>query len=151
MPFDASSLSERLPTPDEAKKAKEASVALARSTKRGALSFRVKQDGAESTIELPPAISDMVIQLLLRISRGESVTLVPYGANLTTQQAADILNVSRPYLVRLLQEEKIPHVKVGSHRRVLAQDIFKYKHDRDASRRETLRKLAVLGQEIDGE
>lgn len=151
MPFDAS-LSERLPTPDEADKAKKATVALTQfTTKQGALALRVKQNGIDATIELPPAVSEMVLNLLLLIGKGEAVTLVPFGASLTTQQAADLLNVSRPYFIRLLEEEKIPHVKVGTHRRVLAEDVFKYKHARDAGRRETLRKLAELGQDIEGE
>ena len=69
---------------------------------------------------------------------------------LTTQQAADILNVSRPFLSKLLKEDKIPHVPVGSHRRVMFADLMAYKEQRDSTRKATLNELADLGQEFDG-
>ncbi|MYA88714.1 MAG: helix-turn-helix domain-containing protein [Boseongicola sp. SB0662_bin_57] len=77
------------------------------------------------------------------------VTLVPTGAMLTTQQAADILNVSRPFLSKLLIENKIPHVPVGSHRRVMFEDLMAYKAKRDGARKAALDELADLGQEFD--
>ena len=77
------------------------------------------------------------------------MTLVPTGAMLTTQQAADILNVSRPFLSKLLKEDKIPHVPVGSHRRVMLADLMAYKEQRDSTRKAALNELADLGQEFD--
>lgn len=150
MPFDGS-LSERLPTPDEATKAKQAASALAKlADANKKLSFRLNQNGkGETTVELPSAVSKIVLDLLLLISKGEAVTLVPFGAELTTQQAADLLNVSRPFLVKLIKQGEIPHHKVGTHRRIRAEDLFKYKQHRDADREKALQRLVELGQEID--
>jgi excisionase family DNA binding protein len=150
MPFDGS-LSERLPTVEEVEKAKQATTALARSASRtGALSLRLKQrDNDEAVVELPPAVGKIVLDLLMLISKGEAVTLVPVGAELTTQQAADLLNVSRPFFIKLLETKEIPYHQVGTHRRVRAEDVFTYKRHRDEKRKATLRALARLGQEID--
>jgi excisionase family DNA binding protein len=155
MPLDGSmGLSERLPTREEIEKAKRASRALAEiaNANKGALSLRPRQtDQPQTTIELPPAISRLVMELLLHISKGEAVTFVPFGAELTTQQAADLLNVSRPYLIKLVETKQLPHHKVGTHRRIRAEDVLKYKRRRDAKRAEALDELARLGQEIDSE
>lgn len=150
MPFDGS-LSERLPTPDESTKAKQAASALAKmADAKKTLRFPLNQNGkGETIIELPPAVSKIVLDLLLLISKGEAVTLVPFGAELTTQKAADLLNVSRPFLVKLIEEDEIPHHKVGTHRRIRAEDLFKYKKHRDADRDKALQRLVELGQEID--
>jgi len=149
MPFDGS-LSERLPTPEEAEKAKKASTFLARNmNKQGGLSLHVKQGTNGAVVELPPAVSRLMLDLLLFISKGEAVTLVPFGAELSTQQAADMLNVSRPFLVKLIENNEVPHYKVGTHRRIRAKDLFAYKQRRDSKRNEALTKLAQLGQEID--
>jgi excisionase family DNA binding protein len=152
MPLDAA-LSERLPTPDEIRKARLATQTLAKfADKRGALSLRLRQkEDGEVAIELPAAISRMVMELLMLIGKGEAVTLVPIGAELTTQQAADLLNVSRPFLIKLLIEKRIPYHTVGTHRRIRAEDIFSYKQKRDAKRAKALEELARLGQEIDAE
>ena len=147
MPFDGS-LSERLPTPDEAQKAKLATQVLAQmaADHKGGLALKLA-DG--SVAELPPAIIDLVLKLLMLISKGEAVTLVPFGAELSTQQAADILNVSRPFLVKLIESNEIPHHRVGRHRRIRAEDLFGYKKRRDAKRNDALARLANIGQEID--
>lgn len=152
MPFDGS-LSERLPTQDESIKAKQAANALAKSADaKKMLSLRLNQNGeGETTIKLPPAISNIVLELLLLIGKGEAVTLVPFGAELTTQEAADMLNVSRPFLIKLIERGEIPHNKVGTHRRIKAEHLFKYKQRRDAGREKALQKLIDLGQEIDAE
>jgi excisionase family DNA binding protein len=151
MPLDGS-LSERLPTRDEADKAKKAIATLAGQTdKQGALVLRLAPGGEASRVELPPAVSKLVLDLLLLVSKGEAVTLVPFGAELSTQEAADLLNVSRPFLVKLIEEGEIPHFKVGTHRRIKAEDLFKYKRRRDKIRHDALNKLALLGQEIDAE
>lgn len=136
------SLSERLPTHDEADKARQAVGSLARHLdKRGAL--RLKD------LELPPAVARQVLGLLSMIGEGEAVTLVAHGPELSTQQAADLLNVSRPFLVKLLEGKVIPHHKVGSHRRIRTEDLLQYKQRRDGRRGDALTRLARLGQRID--
>ena len=70
------------------------------------------------------------------------------SAELSTQQAANILNVSRPYLIKLLESGEIPYYKVGKHRRILAQELYNYKSDIDTERSQTLDELTALTQEL---
>ena len=143
-------LSRRLPTEDETEKASEAVSALSKSvTQQGVLPLQIRQDGGELLIELPPAVGELMLDVLMHVARGEMVTLVPYGAELTTQRAADLLNVSRPFLTKLLESQVIPFHKVGTHRRVRVNDLLKYKEQRDRSRAEGLKELQRLGQEYD--
>jgi excisionase family DNA binding protein len=144
-------LSRRLPTADETEKALQAMTALGQATtKQGIVPLRVTGDG-ERTVELPPAVGRIVMELLMHISRGEAVTFVPFGAELTTQQAADMLNVSRPFLIKLLQSGHLPFHMVGSHRRISASDLMAYRRQRETRQKEALKELAGLGQQIDAE
>ena len=144
---DAVDLGHRLPTQDEMACAAQAVTALARARGgKGILAIH-REDG--ESVRLTPAITDLVIDLLGGVASGRTVTLVPTGAMLTTQQAADILGVSRPHLSKLLKTDKIPFVSVGSHRRVMHADLMVYIDRRDAARRAALDELARLGQEFD--
>ena len=79
---------------------------------------------------------------------GNAVTLVPIQAELTTQQAADFLNVSRPYLIRLLEDEQIPFHKTGTHRRIFFRDLLSYKTHIKEKRLQALQELTGLSQEL---
>jgi excisionase family DNA binding protein len=87
-------------------------------------------------ITLSPAMSDLFLELLRYIGSGHAVTLLPIQQMLTTQQAADLLNVSRPYLIKLIEKGDIAHSMVGRHRRVKAEDLFAFKSARDKARAE---------------
>jgi len=144
-------LSERPPTENEVRQASEAARALATALTPKGLPFSVRRDGDLTEIDLPPALGQLVLDVLTHVARGEMVTFVPYGAELTTKEAADLLNVSRPFLVAMLEAGDIPFHKVGSHRRVRASDLLAFRVTRDAERAEALRTLQRLGQEFDAD
>jgi excisionase family DNA binding protein len=140
-----------LPSEQEVRLAQETSRKLAAYVQADAgITIRLLKNGHETdTVALPAGAVRLLLDILEQMARGHAVTLMPIHAELTTQQAADLLNVSRPYLVTLLQEGKIPYRKVGTHRRVRAEDIFAYKRETDAKRREALHELAAQAQELE--
>jgi excisionase family DNA binding protein len=91
----------------------------------------------------------LLVDVLTEMAKGNLVTLMPVHAELSTQQAADFLNVSRPFLIKLLEEGKIPYRKVGTHRRMLFFDVMAYKQQVDKQRLKTLEELAAQAQELD--
>ena len=105
-------------------------------------------DRVTETLELPGSAVRLLLDILEHMARGSAVTLLPIHAELTTQQAADLLHVSRPHLVQLLGERKLPYRKVGTHRRVRAEDVLAYRREMDRERREVLKELAAHDQEL---
>ena len=99
------------------------------------------------TIELPPSVFNVLRQVIYHMMRGRAIFIFPEQQELTTQEAADILNVSRPYLIKLLEENKIPYTTVGSHRRIRLSDLMSYKKLRDAARKRALDEIARISQE----
>jgi excisionase family DNA binding protein len=99
-------------------------------------------------LDLPEPIHTALRQIIPYLLRGDAVSLVPVQQQLTTQQAADFLNMSRPYLVKLLREGVIPYTMVGSHRRVYFRDLLAYKRNRDAERRKAIDEMTALAEEL---
>jgi excisionase family DNA binding protein len=137
----------------------EADAALARESARrlapqlakanGTMELRVVDpDGASETVTIPTAAFRLLVTILAEMASGNAVRLIPHHAELTTQEAAELLNVSRPYLVRLLDEERIPFHRVGTHRRVLFKDVMAYRAEHRRARRSALDELTRLDQEL---
>lgn len=128
--------------------AKVLKVALAKTKGRRPKSRFVGPDGESSKI--PHSVLQVMAKATESLARGDSVSVVRVDAELTTKQAADILNVSRQYLVRLIEEGALPARRTGSHRRVQLQDVLAYKKMRDRRRRAALRKLVRITEEAGG-
>lgn len=103
------------------------------------------------SIEIPLSntAAAYLLKVLSNMSRGNAVTIYPLEAELTTMEAADFLNVSRPYLVGLLEKGKLDYHKVGTHRRIKLVDLAEYKRKRDSGREATLSQLAKESQELE--
>ena len=131
-----------VPSAQETEQAKESSRLLARRIQRGRpLNLRVLDDAPpeqETVIRLPAKVVQLLQTILVQMAEGKAITIIPTHAELTTQQAADILNVSRPFFVRLIESGEIPFRKVGTHRRVLLSDVMAYKERTDAARKRSL-------------
>lgn len=140
-----------VPTAQEAAIAREASRMLAPFVDHlETLRFHVGEEKKSShKLALPPYAIRLLLDLLTEMAAGNAVTLIPVHAQLTTQQAADVLNVSRPFLVGLLEEGKIPHLKVGTHRRILFEDLMRYKRETDKERQRALDELVKQSQQLD--
>lgn len=105
-------------------------------------------DAPDISVPVPAEAFRLFIELLDRLSQGTAVAVVPIHAQLTTQQAAELLNVSRPYLVKLLEDGQIPFRKVGSHRRVRLVDLLAYQRRDDERRDEILRELTREAEDL---
>jgi excisionase family DNA binding protein len=136
------------PTKADAALAEESGRKLAAHLDHGD-ELRLEVKGTNEELKLPPSALRLLVRVLGELGQGHAITLTPVRAELTTQQAAELLNVSRPHLVKLLDEGAIPRRKVGSHRRVLLEDLLAYKKDFLAKRQAALEELAALGQELD--
>lgn len=101
-------------------------------------------------MEIPASAFHALKLVVQGMARGQTMTLAPHGKELTTQEAADVLHVSRPHLVKLLDEGAIDHYKVGTHRRVRIEDVLAYRERRAAIRREKLDELTRLSEELEG-
>lgn len=102
----------------------------------------------ERSVALPEALRLVLQQAVHELVRGNQVSLVPLGRMLTTRQAAELLNVSRPFLIQLLERGEMPFEKVGTHRRVRLEDVLRYRAERSARRRALLRELSADADEL---
>jgi len=138
------------PTAQDASLARVSGQSLSRFARRQKpLSLKVKEAGREEPIELPAGAVSVLVEVLEAMAAGRGVTIVPENAELTTVEAASILNVSRPYLIKLLDEKVIPYRLVGKHRRILIDDVMAYKERIDAEREDVLAQLTADAQEND--
>jgi excisionase family DNA binding protein len=134
------------PTEAEVRLADQSRRQLSRYAKRD-LKLRIIGE-RRPAITLPASAVRLLLQLLSEIAAGHAVSLVPIRAELTTQQAADALGVSRPFLVKLLDARTIPSRKVGTHRRLLFSDLLAYRQKVDRRRLKVLDELAAQAQEL---
>jgi len=106
------------------------------------------QLGSKGECTIPTSAIPLLAEMLSVMAEGQAVTIVPVQTELTTQQAAEVLGVSRPFLIKLLDSGEISHRLVGTHRRVLLKDILEYRRQTDRHRETTLEELAAEAQKL---
>ena len=116
--------------------------------KRSSVRMQLLDGKDAEAVVVPASALRLFLHLLTEMSQGNAVTLIPTHAELTTQQAADLLNVSRPYMVKLLDEGKLPCRTVGKYRRVRFADLMAFKRKDDEARTKILDQLTVEAQEL---
>ena len=140
------------PTAADAQLALESSRRLTQflaARPKKALRVRIEPENEpEESISIPITAFRLLNSILTEMAKGNAVTLIPVNSELTTQQAADILNVSRPFLIEQLEKGVIPYRKVGTHRRVMFKDLMEYKQTMDHNRLKALEELSVIDQEL---
>jgi excisionase family DNA binding protein len=137
------------PSKEDMELARASAQRLAPLARRGRpVTLRVRDGGEEETIELPAGAVNLLHAMLENMASGYAITIVPQNAELTTQQAAEYLNVSRPFLVQLLEQKKLPYRLMGTHRRIRLEDVLHYKENIDAERRKVLDQLVAEAQEL---
>lgn len=133
------------PTEADANLAREAGALVKRASGKGSVvQLRLGLEGAgaeNATVPLPAAATQALLRILDEMAKGNAVAVVPFPAELTTQEAADMLNVSRPYLIQLTEDGRLPCRKVGTHRRVRLEDLLAYRRLQDANRDAALAEL----------
>ena len=105
-------------------------------------SARLMGPGGEPSLELPHAIFRLLMEIVELMQQGKAISIVPVTQELTTQQAAEMLGVSRPFLVKLVERGEIPFHPAGTHRRVYLTDLMQYKRKRDQLRHEAINRMA---------
>ena len=136
-----------VPSEREAELARVSSRLLAACIGRGPTA-RLRVIDGNQDITLPIKALHLLVDILSQMAEGHAVTLVPYGAELTTQQAADFLNVSRPHLVSVLERGELAYRKVGTHRRIQFKDLLEYRERSLVKRKKALDELAEQAQDL---
>ena len=137
------------PTSEDVALARSSSLLLSRHAHANRpLKLSVTDGEQERPVDLPPVVVLLLRNILKAIASGRGVTIIPDNAELTTVQAADVLNVSRPYLIKLLDEKAIAHRKVGKHRRIRMEYVMAYKVAIDQEREHVLDQLTREAQEL---
>jgi excisionase family DNA binding protein len=137
-------------TNQEVRLARAASEALeAHAATPQGLRVQVPEAGGKMrTLELPLAAAELLREMLKEMGAGNAVTVVPVDSEITTQQAADLLNVSRPYVVGLIDKGVLPARMVGNQRRLPLKDVLVYKAEEYQKRLDALEELSALDQEL---
>lgn len=136
------------PSAQDAALARVSGQVLSRfANQKRSLMLRVRDAEQDRPLELPAGAVAMLMDILEAMAAGRGVTIIPENAELTTVQAAELLNVSRPFLIKLLDDGVIPHRKVGKHRRIRMEDVMAYKLDIDRKREAVLDQLSREAQE----
>lgn len=149
---NSTAMSAAAPDSEASAAAADASVKIQEYLRRHherSATVRLIDEHDELPLVVPRGAVELLARILAHMANGDGVSIVPAHAELTTQQAAELLNVSRPYLIGLLDAGEIEYRRVGTHRRVLAGSLIAYKHRDDARRREVADELAVLAQDMD--
>ncbi len=137
------------PTDEEISQARAVSEQLARMLPGDAAPLRlVTDDNRHEMIAIPPGAVRVFVDVLTQLGQGRPAMLLPQRAELTTQEAADYLNVSRPYVVGLIEQNKLPARKVGTRRRIAFDDLVRFDEQDRARRRAALDELARIDQEL---
>jgi excisionase family DNA binding protein len=139
-----------LPTRETAEEAAKAARCLGRvraEVRRRDRPITIADAG--TSVVIPAQAFELLVGILEEMAKGHAVTIVPIHAELTTQQAAEILNVSRPYVVKLLQQKQIPFRVVGTRRRIRYEDLLAYKRRSDAKRHQALDELTAEAERLE--
>lgn len=141
------------PTAADAQLALESSrrlsqVLAAKPKKAVRVRIEAAENEAEEAISIPVTACRLLNGILTEMAKGNAVTLVPIHSELTTRQAADILNVSRPFLIEQLEKGAIPYRKVGTHRRIMLKDLMEFKKTMDYNRLKAVEDLSAIDQEL---
>jgi excisionase family DNA binding protein len=140
-----------LPRAREAKAAAEGGRALAAHLGTRGMTRRIQifdERNQAHEVELPTSALRLLIDVLAELADGNAVQVIPIHAELSTQEAADLLNVSRPHLVKLLEDGRLPHHRAGKHRRVLVSDVMAFKAERSRNSETALEALARQAQDL---
>jgi excisionase family DNA binding protein len=134
-------------TGEEARLARETSRQLSRAlSNRKSVTLRL--GGIKEEIKLPKAAGSLLVEILNELGKGKAVKVLAMDAEISTQQAADLLHVSRPFLINLLERKEIPFHRIGSHRRLRLSDVLAYKKRTDEQRMAALDELTQLSQDL---
>ena len=129
--------------------AAEGARRLARLAESGSpVELRLASDNDEEAVVVPAEVARLFARVLADLADGRGVTVVPFDAEVTTQQAADLLNVSRPHVVSLLDKGEMPYRKVGARRRVRLEDVLAYRRASYRTSRDAADELTRLTQEL---
>ncbi len=139
------------PTRKDQKIARDNLEALERLTqkhKSKSKPIEIEITGEKTHIKIPPNALGFLNTIFEHMAKGKAISIIPYDTEISTQQAAEMLNVSRPHVVKLLEKGDIPFKKVGTHRRIKLKDLQRYKEQSEKEREKHLVELVKQAQEL---